>query len=131
MQNDFLFLKVKKKGDYFYTESNDDYLPTLFDIFEEKGSFLKRLKEELLKTLSRGYTGNRTSVDVEGEKVIISPLFVDDPDEFAITIDRVKLLNLIDRWQEIIKLNPDEILFKRIGSCIKIEPIFKEVNETV
>ncbi|GAB4456745.1 MAG: hypothetical protein OHK0036_20490 [Bacteroidia bacterium] len=126
MSSNYLFLKIKKKGRFFDIESNDNYLSMLFDIFDD-GSWLEEgVKRELLNPSSRGITGNKTSIYIEGEKIIISPLFSPNPDEYAITIDRTKLLNLIDRWQEIMKLNPDEILFKRIGTCIKIEPIFYE-----
>ncbi|GAB4455103.1 MAG: hypothetical protein OHK0036_18770 [Bacteroidia bacterium] len=122
-----LLLKAKKRNSFFYVESNDDYLSMLFHIFNETGFFLDGFKRQLLNPLSRGYTGNETSVIIKEEKVTIRlSMIFDNYDEYAITIDRTKLLNLIDKWQEIIKIKPDEIIFKRIDDSIEIEPIFYE-----
>lgn len=123
---EFVILK-KYEGRYYIEQDNDLYLVMLGDLFEEDQYVINYVKKDLINPLGRGITGNKMDITIEGTNVVISPLYGANADEYAITIDRITLLNVIIQWQELIKENPDEIIIKRVNNIISLESIFYQV----
>lgn len=100
-------------GSYDLDFCNDTYLDKIAEIFDDGSSWTNWVKEELLNPESEGITGNKADVTIENNKVIIQPLFGDNPEEYAIEIDRNLLLNLIDQWQQLVNKDVPEIYIVR------------------
>ena len=85
------------------------------DVFNEGSSWTNGVQRNLLDPASGGITGNQIEVLIEQNKIIIQPQFefADDPDEYAIEIDRNVLLQLINEWQELVAKKCQEITFTR------------------
>lgn len=116
-----------KNNKGFYQESfrNDDYLSMLVDIFTDGGSFEECIQKELIKPDGKGCTGNKTDVTIKANKVIIEPLFTENPEKWSIEIDKDVLLTLISKWQELVQKDAQEITFTRHeDDNITIEGIF-------
>lgn len=92
---------------------NNKYLKMLISIFDEGRGWTEAVKRQLLDPQSRGIFGEGSSIDISGNKVIIEPQFVDNPEDYAITIDRIVLLDLINQWQQLMEKKAPEIIFIR------------------
>lgn len=94
--------------------SDDKYLNMLADVFEDGSFWLECLMKELYDPSSRGIAGNRIRVKKkENDIVYVEPLFTDNPEEWAIEIDRQVLLDLINQWKDLLRKRPQEIIFTR------------------
>jgi len=101
-------------GLYFKGMQGDDYLSMIIEIFLDGFSLWEYIRTRLHTPGSRGVTGNGVEVIFEGTQVIIGPIWfegLDDPEEYAVTVDRDVLLRLMDRWKEVLKDKPEFITF--------------------
>jgi len=92
-------------------KQDDTYLSRLINIFNESYSWTKVVVRELLDPHSTGINGNRTDVIINKDTVTIQPQFVDDPEEYAIAINRQTLINLINQWEKLVDQECQEIAF--------------------
>jgi len=91
----------------------NNYLSMLIDVFNEDYNWTEVVKEELLDPSSRGISGNKCDIIIKSNKVIIEPQFVDNPEDYAIDIDRDVLLSIIDTWEKLNAKQCQEITFTR------------------
>lgn len=68
-------------------------------IFDEGSGWFEGVRKDLLDPNSRGVTGNRSDVTIKGDVVTIQPLYSENPEDWAIEIDRHVLLELIEKWK--------------------------------
>jgi len=113
---EILILKNTEYG--FYpdkksSQTNDKYLIRLMHIFDDSATWTRLIREELLNQSSGGITGNKSEVIIEGNIVTIEPQFVDNPEDYAIKIDRAALLQIIVEWEKLIDRNCQQITFTR------------------
>ena len=125
------YYKLEKcDGFYWPLSYNDEYLSMLVAIFTDGGSLDMVVKRELLNPEGRGATGNLTDVTIKGNTVIIQPAMfdvTDEPEEYAIEIDRDVLLDLINQWEDLKKKKAKEITFYRDEhNKITVEGAFDE-----
>lgn len=104
-----------KFSDGYYRQApcRDQYLEMLSGIFDEGRGWLESVKERLFIPSSRGIVGNKDEVIIDGDKITIQPQFTDTPEEWAIEIDKKVLLDLINKWQELVQKDAREITFTR------------------
>jgi len=112
-------LTFKNFDGYYWPGGNsekiDGYLLTLADIFKEGSGWTEVVKNNLLDQDSSGINGNASEVIIEANnKVIIQPSsYIKNAEECAIEIDKQDLLNLINKWQELVAKECKEIIFTR------------------
>lgn len=109
---------IMKRLDNMYVSPHNEsrkpnYLSTLSSIFNEGNSWTECVKNKLLDSNSKGISGNKTKVVIENNNVIIKPLFAEEPEYWAIEIDRNILLKLIIEWQKLAAQGSREIAFTR------------------
>jgi len=112
--NEMSFLIFKYNDGYYEEDKSDDsYLTMLSEVFDEGSYWTNAIRHALQNPISEGATGNKTDVTIKGDKVIIEPLFAENPQEYAIEIDRQVLFDLINKWQELVAKKCQEITFTR------------------
>ncbi len=99
---------------------NDKKFPILASFFTDGGTNMNSVKEELLNVHSKGLTRNYTDMTIQGNEVIISPLFApeEDVDQYSIKVNRNNLLKLIDQWEDLVNRNVPEIIFVQQDNTI-------------
>lgn len=104
-ENDPMKTSAFKYKDKYYLkmQCDDKYLDMLTDAFDDSPYWIDCLMERLLNPLSKGVTGNRIDISFRENKVLIEPLYVDNPEDYEIEIDRNVLIGLINQWQELVK----------------------------
>jgi len=113
MEQKFIILE-RGKNIYHKKLYDNELLSSIVEIFLDGCSLWEYIRTRLHTPGSRGVTGNGVEVIFEGTQVIIGPIWFEglqDPEEYAVAIDRDVLLRLIDRWEEVIKDRPEFITF--------------------
>jgi len=106
-------------GNYYTTKNQDLYLSMIADIFNDGSEWTRAVKDSLLDQNSSGISGNVTDVTIENNKVIIEPsAYITPNSNFSIEIDKQDLLNLINKWQELVARECKEIIFTRLEDGI-------------
>jgi len=110
------YYKFKLINGYYWedTQSDDFYLNELSNhIFDESKGWVQSVKRTLLDPQRHGILGNKSEVHKIDNTIQIMSQFGDNPEEYAIEIDRDVLLKLIDKWQELYDKDSPEIYFIR------------------
>lgn len=120
-----LYIKYVKSNEesYAYQISNSIKLDIV-------GSFLihdcyygiKGYKEGILSDECLGLTGNLTFIEKEGDHVILSDHFSEQPDGGPyFKIPKDEFLRLLDMWEKVYKEKPQEITIIYDGQKFSIE----------
>ena len=124
------FKFVYRDRRYRYDSHNDGYLSMLTGIFTDVSTFDEDVKKALIAPNKTRVAGNLTDMIIKENKVIIQPAILDltdEPEEYAIEIDRDVLLDLINQWEDLKKKKAKEITFYRDdNNKITVEGTFDE-----
>ena len=124
------FKFVYRDRRYRYDSHNDGYLSMLTGIFTDVSTFDEDVKKALIAPNKTRVAGNLTDMIIKENKVIIQPAILDltdEPEEYAIEIDRDVLLDLINQWEDLKKKKAKEITFYRDdNNKITVEGAFDE-----
>ena len=121
------YVKIKKNsnGRYIYEESNDDSLSTLsFFLRNDYGCDREySLKKWINNFTMEVYGGNSTSLEKEGDKIIITLDLLDDEEvykkAFETTIE--ELSSILDQWNKLCKKMPKQIIITRYKDKVFLE----------
>lgn len=116
----YLVLKYLDKS-YRQTECDDEYLEMLALIFNDGNGWTNAVKDILQDPNETGIFGNMSRIRKQGISIEISYNFGDEFDEDYIEIDRQVLLDLINKWQELVQKKVPEIYIIRHDDNGKIE----------
>jgi hypothetical protein len=107
------YAKLALKYGTYNANSSDNYLEMICNIFDDSFAWTKGVKEMLLDHESEGLIGNKTDIEKINNIIKISPLYADNPEEYAIEIDRNQLLDLINKWELLANQKTPEIYLVR------------------
>ena len=116
-------LRLKKlRNGYAYEESNDAALGALYHFltgdygYENNSSF----REWINDPNQIGTASNSTFLEKEGDNIIIGIIFLDDEEahEKALQITVEGLNRILDKWEELCKKMPGEIIMTRYNDKI-------------
>ena len=119
-------LRLKKlRNGYAYEESNDAALGALYHFltgdygYENNSSFREWINDpNQIDTAS-----NSTFLEKEGDNIIIGIIFLDDEEahEKALLITVEGLNGILDKWEELCKKMPEEIIMIRHDDTVILE----------
>lgn len=98
---------------YLRKNTSNSYLDGIADIFDQGFGEINWLIKRLIDPTSMGVTANDIDITFEGNKVTIEPLFCDNPEDYAVEIDRQALLDLCYKWQKLVKQKTPEIIMEQ------------------
>jgi len=114
-------LKLLDSGGYwvFFDNRVDICILAAF-LTDDVGSDAKRDINEL-KTGEDYYgTGNITLVDVDGDVAILQDAFSTEEDDPKFVTTRKKLIEILEKWDELYKQKPKEIIITIVGDKITL-----------
>ena len=105
------YIKMERnQGSYFQRNDGNSILEALAILFDDHGSSANWFIEELLDPNSRGISGEWMRLKFKGDKVVVTPTELmyprekpEDPEDYAIEIDRDVLLRLANEWQNLVR----------------------------
>ncbi|MGB8366824.1 MAG: hypothetical protein WCD44_00545 [Candidatus Babeliales bacterium] len=118
------YLKLQKlKNGYEYKESNDAALETLNYFLDDCHAATNSFKKWMYDPAIEIFGGNVTTVEKEGEKIIITLEFVENEKKYDYSFEttREKLIDIMDRWNELYKKMPEKIIITRYNDAIILE----------
>ena len=118
------YLKLKKlKNGYEYKGSNDAALETLNYFLDDCYGAINSFKKWINDPAIERFGGNVTSLEKEGDKIIITLEFVDNEKKyenaFKTTIE--ELIRIMDHWEELNKQMPEEIIITQYDNTVILE----------
>ena len=127
------YLKLKKSGNsYEYVKTNDAGLGTLYVFLDECWHFgVSTFRELINDPAQEGGGGNEVMWEREGNKIIITLQYQDDPykDAFEATIEELNCI--LDQWEELLKKMPEEIIMIRDDMIQNDSPVILEENKLI
>jgi len=107
--------ELERDGIGYKQKSTDAYLSMLAYIFNAGPDWLNGVKRNLLNPLSTGLCNDMTYIKIKKNIVIIDfhPVFYSGYKDCSIEIDKQILLDLINKWQELVAQKCKEITFHR------------------
>ena len=115
IKKNYIMMARLKKFDYrsYYRENNslNPLIDRLATLFKDHGTDVKWILEELTDPQSRGITGSASRIKIRGDKVILEPssTMEENPEDYAIEIDRDILIRLATEWQDLVRREVPEI----------------------
>ncbi len=116
------YLKLKRlRNGYEYKGSNDAGLETLNYFLDDCHAATDSFKEWMHDPAIKMFGGNVTTLIKEGDKIIITLEFIDDDEEVAFETTIEELIRIMDRWNELYKKMPEEIIMTRYDDTVILE----------
>jgi hypothetical protein len=117
----------------FYRDRANLYYPTAISIdnkdvwlfyelvhdYSVRGRLDKHLEDQ------RNCAANCSYVDIEGETARVGWQYLDDDKFYELIIDRVYLLELVNKWYDLSERNAKEIIVSYDGKKFEIEGVFE------
>jgi hypothetical protein len=126
------YLILKKSGNrYKYIDTNDNGLGTLYIFLDDCCRYVDRFRKSINDSTQTGGGGNETSWTREGNKVIITPDFVDNSYEHAFEATLEELNCIMDQWEELLKKMPEEIVLIRDNTITNDSPVILKENKLI
>lgn len=123
-------IKLEKiKNSYLFKESQDSLLSILtFFLLDDCGIEIESWKKWFLEEPYTSVGSNATYLikDEKKNKVYISRIWDDDPDAEELELSGEQFLHILDRWEELLKERPKEIIITKEGEKITMEGIDDE-----
>jgi hypothetical protein len=107
------YIKFINDDNSYYSRnySKNRLVQSCGDLFKDQGTSVHWLLEELFDSDSRGISGELTRVKIRENKVILqrSRIIEDNPEDYAVEIDRDVLIKLATDWQNLVRKEAPEI----------------------
>ena len=99
-----MLLELFGKSYHKSNDCSDELIDMLCMVFTDHGPNGDWVLRDLLDPDSRGVVGSKTNISIEGEKVTLEPstTIVDNPEDYAVEIDRKVLIKLTNEWQALV-----------------------------
>lgn len=78
-------------------------------------------KEWIFDDTSEDISGNLNFLEKENDRIIISSHFSDNPYEWTFECTKEQLAHILDRWAELVPLQPKEIIIIEDGDSYIVE----------
>jgi hypothetical protein len=102
--NHYMLLELFGRSYHKCNDTHNNLIDMLSMVFTDHGPNGDWVLRYLLDPDSRGVVGSKTSITIEGEKVTLEPstTMVDNPEDYAVEIDRKVLIRLTNEWQALV-----------------------------
>ena len=107
---------------YYPEESNCKDLRMLGAFFRsDVGCDISSFKDFLLDQGQEDTASNFSFLEKEGNNIVIGCLYSEDPYEWTFETTIKQLIEILDQWEKLCKLEPQEIIITREGDSITLE----------
>ena len=115
------YASFRKDGGYYrILKWNDDDMLTIGLLMMDAGISPDWLIRGLTDGDYRTFAGNSQRLRFKDNLVLIEPLFVDEPEQYIIAVDKEVLLNLAITWKDLISKKAEEITITRENEVITV-----------